>query len=85
MSCPAEAATPECVRVAVRIRPLSGKEAGQAAVWRPVAGVPGHVQLFNDKDEPVPKQLYAYGERAARRACAAAAWGPAAACAHSPA
>ena len=49
--------------VAVRIRPLNAREASekQQVVWRPLPGVNGHVQLYNEKDEPVPKQTFAYG------------------------
>jgi hypothetical protein len=51
----------ENVLVAVRVRPLNAKEAAQQAVWRPVPGLAGHIQLVNEKEEPVPKQMYAYG------------------------
>lgn len=59
----ADLGTAENVTVAVRIRPLNAKEASeaQAQVWRPLPGVSGHMQLYTDKGEPVPKQTYAYG------------------------
>lgn len=80
-------AVSENVSVAVRIRPLNVREVEQRqqAVWRPLPGVEGHVQLYNEKEEPVPKQTFAYGESAHGTATMGVGWVRRLSCARAPA